>query len=207
MSKLTMMAVAVVLALGGFGAGVYFQSTGQAAKESDGAAGPLAARSVPTMELSGAVDDDASQPPPFEFVDQDGTRRALADYEGKVLVVNFWATWCAPCLIEIPYFIAMQERLGSQGLQFLGVALDDSDKVKAFAEELGMNYPTAHGQETALDLMRAYGNKTGGLPFSAFVDRDGRIALRKAGILTEEELESMVQQLMQGEGGKKAASG
>ena len=81
------------------------------------------------------------------------------------MVINFWATWCAPCLVEIPFFVEAQNAYGPSGLQFVGVALDDSDKVKTFAADMAMNYPTAHGQQNALDLMRAYGNKTGGLPF------------------------------------------
>ena len=197
MSTRAMLVVAVLLAAGGFGAGLMVRGLGDADPAAVAETGPSGSGvSTSSPELAGGVDAVSAQRPAFDFVDQQGTARDVSDWDGQVVVVNFWATWCAPCLIEIPYFIAQQERLGDKGLQFVGVALDDSDKVKAFVDEIGMNYPTAHGQQNALDLMRAYGNKTGGLPFTAFVGRDGNIAFRKAGVLTEEELEEVIRELL-----------
>jgi hypothetical protein len=168
LSKLFVIVFAVLLGAGGFAAGIYFQASGKPAVDAQPqpAAG-VSGVSVPKIELTGAVDADGARRPEFDFVDQFGEERHIADWDGK-------------------------------GLQFVGVALDDSDQVKVFAEDIGMNYPSAHGQQNALDLMRAYGNKTGGLPFTVFVGRDGRIAFRKAGLLTEEELESIIADLLKG---------
>lgn len=199
MSKPLVIICALLLGVGGFAAGVYFQASGTTAVDSQPQ--PKAATagvSVPKIELTGAVDAEGGLRPEFDFVDQFGKERRISDWDGKVVVVNFWATWCAPCLIEIPFFVETQKRLSGEGLQFVGVALDDSDKVKVFADDMGMNYPSAHGQQNALDLMRAYGNKTGGLPFTAFVDRNGRVAFRKAGVMTEEELQAIIANLLKG---------
>jgi thiol-disulfide isomerase/thioredoxin len=78
-------------------------------------------------------------------VDLAGKAQALRQWQGKVLVLNFWAPWCPPCREEIPDFIRLQERHGQAGLQFVGVALDDPDKVAAFVDETGINYPILLG--------------------------------------------------------------
>lgn len=131
--------------------------------------------------------------PDFDFTDQDGVQRRISDYDGKVVVVNFWATWCPPCLHEIPVFVAFQSRYADRGVQFIGVALDESENVREFVRDVGLNYPTAHGQQVAFEIMADFGNRTGGLPFTAFVNRAGDIAFRKVGPVTEKELEGLLQ--------------
>ena len=187
MSRLSAIVVALLLGLLGFGAGLHFQGGTVADRETDRGveSTPVA---VPKIELSGAVDSEALDRPAFNFVDQHGNERSVAEWDGKVIVLNFWATWCPPCLEEIPLFVEAQKTLGPAGAQFVGVALDDSDEVRAFTAEMAVNYPTANGQQNALDLMRAYGNKTGGLPFTVIIDRKARITYRKAGVFTREEL-------------------
>ena len=130
--------------------------------------------------------------PDFHFTDQRGVPHDIRDWDGQVLVVNFWATWCPPCLHEIPFFIEVQRAHAGRGLQIIGIALDESENVKRYALEVGLNYPTMHGDDRALTLVKTFGNTTGGLPFTAVVGRSGEILLRKAGPMTREELARIV---------------
>ena len=113
-----------------------------------------------------------------------------------MLVLNFWATWCPPCLHEIPGFIALQDQYADRGVQFLGVAIDDGEKVRAFATEMGINYPTLHGQMDAIEVMAAYGNKSGGLPYTVVIDRSGQIVARHPGVLEQDAAATLLEQLL-----------
>ena len=150
----------------------------------------------PVAELSLASgpesDPSAARTPDFQFVDQHGVRRRMADWQGRVVVVNFWATWCSPCRTEIPLLIDLQAQLGARGLQLVGIALDDLESVQAYAREVGLNYPTAQGDQSALDVMQRFGNRTGVLPFTVVVDRRGNIVHRHAGPLTRVQIEALV---------------
>jgi len=124
--------------------------------------------------------------------DMEGKSQALAQWRGKVLVVNFWATWCSPCLEEIPEFVRMQDKLGNQGLQFVGIAIDNVAKVREFATKYRMNYPVLIGEMEAIELARAAGNEFGGLPFTVVVDRKGRLIGTELGGLNEEKLTALI---------------
>lgn len=128
--------------------------------------------------------------------DLDGNRQAIRQWQGKVLIVNFWAPWCPPCRDEIPGFIRLQGTYGPQGLQFVGVALDDPDKVRAFAEETGMNYPVLLGELEAAALSRAAGNRLGGLPYTLVLDRQGNPAATLTGGLDEARVEGLIKPLL-----------
>ena len=118
-----------------------------------------------------------------------GKPQALEQWRGKVVVVNFWATWCAPCREEIPMFVRLQEEHRNRGLQFVGIAIDQPDKVRPYAAELGMNFPVLVGGLDAMDLARQLGNRAGVLPFTVVVDRDGKIAHTEVGAAKEEKIE------------------
>lgn len=128
--------------------------------------------------------------------DLSGMPQSIDQWKGKVLVINFWATWCPPCLEEIPHFVRMQSRLGPQGLQFFGIAIDDADKVKRFVVEQGINYPVVIGQIDALELSRSAGNTRGGLPYTLVLDRSGRVVSQHYGGLNEETLIPIVSKLL-----------
>ncbi len=128
--------------------------------------------------------------------DMDSKSQSLAQWQGKVMVVNFWATWCPPCLEEIPAFVRMQEKFGNQGLQFVGIAIDNAAKVREFAEKYQMNYPVLIGEADAIELARVTGNERGGLPFTVIVDRKGRLIGTELGGLTEEKLTAIIRPAM-----------
>jgi thiol-disulfide isomerase/thioredoxin len=125
-----------------------------------------------------------------------GREQALEQWRGKVLVVNFWATWCAPCREEIPDFVRLQDELGAKGLQFVGIAIDQADKVGQFQKEFSINYPLLIGGYGAIELSRALGNRLGALPFTALVGRDGDVAHVHMGPLKEAQLRALANKLL-----------
>jgi thiol-disulfide isomerase/thioredoxin len=129
-------------------------------------------------------------------VDVQGAPRSLEQWRGRVLVVNYWATWCAPCREEIPVFVRMQERYGERGLQFVGIAIDQPDKVAEFAREFRVNYPLVLGGVDSIELLRQVGNRAGVLPYTLVIDRKGNLVSRERGGLKEAKLESLIQPLL-----------
>jgi len=136
------------------------------------------------------------QRPDFSYTDIEGDVRSAKEWDGKVLLVNFWATWCPPCKKEIPAFIALQEQYADQGFQIIGIAIDDEESVKDYADSMGMNYPVMAAEVDAIQLARDYGNRVNALPFSAFVNREGKIVKIKAGGLSKEIAEKIIQPLL-----------
>lgn len=130
------------------------------------------------------------------FKDLNGNEQALSQWRGKVLIVNFWATWCPPCREEIPAFIKLQDIYGKQGLTFVGIAIDQKDKVQAYADEMGINYPVLMGELEAIDLAKRAGNRLGGLPYTVIIDRNGKIAAGEIGGLTQAKLEALIKPLL-----------
>lgn len=130
------------------------------------------------------------------LADLKGQSQALSQWRGKVLIVNFWATWCAPCREEIPVFIKLQEKYRTQGLQFVGIAIDRRDPVEAFAREFGMNYPVLLGGIEAVEISRQAGNRVEALPFTLIIDRTGKIIGTELGNIKETKLEGMIKPLL-----------
>ena len=128
--------------------------------------------------------------------DAAGKEQRLDQWRGKVLVVNFWATWCAPCREEMPEFIKAQSEFGAKGLQFVGIAVDQPDKVQQFATEIGLNYPTLVGGFGAMELSKTLGNSVMALPFTVIVDRNGAVVHTQLGVLKPDKLQSVVKSLL-----------
>lgn len=129
--------------------------------------------------------------PDFSITDLSGQTLELSRYRGKVVVLNFWATWCSPCRSEIPHFVDLQNKYGRDGLQIIGISLDDDPElVRAFYRQLRMNYPVAIGDAK---LAEQYGGILG-LPVSFLIGRDGRIYAKHIGetdvSLIEREIKS-----------------
>ncbi len=126
----------------------------------------------------------------------DGAPASIAQWRGKVLIVNFWATWCTPCREEIPEFIKFQTRHGGRGVQFVGIAVDTAERVAVYAKEMGINYPLLVGGLETMELAREIGDRAGVLPFSVVIDRSGHVVGTVVGILKPEKLEKMLQPLL-----------
>jgi cytochrome c biogenesis protein CcmG/thiol:disulfide interchange protein DsbE len=114
----------------------------------------------------------------------------LSDLHGKVVLLNFWATWCVPCKVEMPWFVELQKRYGTSGLQVVGIAMDDASQadLRKFTNELGVNYPILIGNDKVGD---AYGGVQF-LPFTLYVDRDGRVVDKVFGLKTKNEVENEI---------------
>src|SRR5512139_3773765 len=114
--------------------------------------------------------------PALELPDLDGKMRRLADWGGKVLLVNFWATWCAPCQAEIPSLMRYQKRYGSKGLQIVGVGMDDLVKLRNFRNSLEINYPVLVADpDRSMGLLADWGNSRGIVPYTVLLDEHGRL--------------------------------
>lgn len=132
----------------------------------------------------------------FTLPELDGKKHSLEEWRGKVIVLNFWATWCPPCREEIPLFISLQKKRAADGLQVVSVALDNRTSVMLFRQSAGINYPILMGGDNAMELVARYGNRSGSLPFTVIIDRSGSIAVRKLGAFKQIELESLVEPLI-----------
>lgn len=123
----------------------------------------------------------------------DGDTLQLSSLRGQLVLINFWATWCAPCLKEIPLLVDAQARYGSRGLQVLGPALDDPEQVKAMLPQLKIQYPILVGDTAIANAMDALGDTLGALPYSVLVSPDGSIIERKHGEFESRELAKLIE--------------
>jgi len=134
--------------------------------------------------------------PPFTLPDLAGTPRSSSEWDGTVRVVNFWATWCPPCIREIPLLVEVQDRFADRGVQVLGIAIDETEAVAEFADGFDFNYPVLIGQEDAMDLANAFVNNFIGLPFTVFADREGRILRVHTGEIHREQIEAILAEML-----------
>lgn len=118
--------------------------------------------------------------PDFELASLEGKNVKLSDFRGHAVLLNFWATWCGPCKIEMPWFVELQKEYGPQGFQIVGVAMDDAstEDIAKFAHQMGVNYPVLIGKEA---VGESYGG-VGVLPTTFFIDRDGKLVAREFGL-------------------------
>jgi thiol-disulfide isomerase/thioredoxin len=170
---------AVVAVAAAAGAGAYF-FLDRASLDTPPAAGAPEAAAGQTAQLGATL-------PHFTLADRDGQPRSLHDWPGKALIVNFWATWCAPCRREIPLLQQLQRDHGDEGFQVIGIAVDFRDKVLAYADEMQIDYPLLIGEQDGLDAAAAFGVPTVGFPFTVFSDRHGRVVTTHFGELTAAE--------------------
>ncbi len=132
--------------------------------------------------------------PDFSLQSIDGRTTHLSDFRGKAVLLNFWATWCGPCKIEMPWFVDLQNQYGSQGLQIVGVAMDDASKedIGKFAKDMGVNYPILIGKESVGDQ---YGGVPA-LPESFLISRDGKVIDKIIGLRGKAEIEDAVKKAL-----------
>ncbi len=136
--------------------------------------------------------------PDFSLVTLDGKPAKLSDFRGKAVLLNFWATWCDPCKIEMPWFIELQKQYGPQGLQIVGVAMDDADTkdIAKFAADMHVDYPILVGNDADREnIANAYGGVQY-LPESLYLDRDGKIVNKMFGLVSRGEIEDNVKKAL-----------
>jgi thiol-disulfide isomerase/thioredoxin len=136
----------------------------------------------------------SSLAPDFSLQSLEGQTLRLSDLRGKAVLLNFWATWCGPCKIEMPWFVELQNQYAAQGLQIVGIAMDDASKedISKFAKDMGVNYPILIGKE-------AVGNEYGGvpaLPETFLIGRDGKIVDKILGLRGKAELEDAIKKAL-----------
>jgi len=151
---------------------------------------PLPAQLIPSSALVG------SQQPEFSLFSDKGEVVSQADFSGKTLLINFWATWCTPCRQEMPMLMDLQRQYGPAGLQVVGIALDDTQSVRSFVLKYGIAYPILVGEADAFATSTAYGNVAGVLPYSVLVDRDGIVRWQYAGEIQSDEIAGLLSELL-----------
>ena len=152
----------------------------------------LARRPAPTGAAGIAQTNGIA--PDFTLQSLDGKTVHLSDYRGKAVVLNFWATWCGPCKIEMPWFVDLQKQYGPSGVQFLGVAMDDASTkdIAEFAQSMNVNYPILIGKEAVGD---AYGGVQF-LPETFYLDRNGKIVDKAFGLKGRGEIEDDIKKIV-----------
>ena len=131
----------------------------------------------------------------FSLLDLNGERRYLSEWKGKLIAINFWATWCAPCRKEMPELSALQSTL-TQGLQFIGIALQQADEVRDFIEEYNVNYPSLVGGDEVIKIASQLGNNIGAMPYTVIINSKGKIAFTHRGPLSKLEAEVVIKNFL-----------
>lgn len=144
----------------------------------------------PVKPLIGAIR------PNFNLPDVNGVMREISEWDGKIVILNFWATWCMPCLKEIPEFIQLQEKYKEQGLQFIGIALQEADEIKPYMMKTAMNYPSLLGMEKVKEVARSFGNRFVVLPYTVVIDRNSKIYFIRSGPIKYEETEALIRSIL-----------
>ena len=121
---------------------------------------------------------------------------SLAAFKGKVTVVYFWATWCVPCRVETPKLVKLYADYKAKGVEVVGIALDNGDKVRAFVKESDVTYPVFYGGHTAVELGKTLGNDQGAIPFMVVIDKTGRVVETFKGDLPDGKLEAVINPLI-----------
>ncbi len=140
----------------------------------------------------------AVKPIEFSFPDANERMQSISQWRGKVLVINFWATWCAPCLKEIPDFMKLQAEYQQRGLQFVGVAIDDKQPVSDYLQSININYPVLIAGDAGIGLAQQLGNFINAVPFTVVINQVGQVVHRQPGELSVDKLMEVVMPLIAG---------
>ena len=149
---------------------------------------------LPEQPVAAAAAEHAAPDrlPEFTLTDQEGNARSIQSWPGKSLIINFWATWCAPCRREIPLLKRIQDEHEASGFQVVGIAVDFRDDVLKYAQEIGIDYPLLIGEQDGLEAISKFGISAAGFPFSVFTDSQSRIVLTHLGEIDEQEAEILI---------------
>jgi thiol-disulfide isomerase/thioredoxin len=134
--------------------------------------------------------------PDFTLSSNTGEMVTPAIFSGKTVLLNFWATWCAPCRHEMPMLMDLQRQYAPKGLQVVGIALDDEQSVRNFVSTYGISYPILVGDADVFEVSAAYGNTEGVLPYSVLVDKDGIVRWQYAGKVRENDISNLLSEFL-----------
>jgi thiol-disulfide isomerase/thioredoxin len=134
--------------------------------------------------------------PDFNLPDVSGNQHNISEWQGKIRVINFWATWCPPCRKEIPEFMALQEQYAAYGLQFIGIAIDDQEPVAEYLASTKINYPILIGGVTGIALAHQLGNSVDAVPFTLVVNRQGQIIHQHPGEFSRKQIMEIITPLL-----------
>jgi len=138
----------------------------------------------------------ANYRPDFSLPDMSGKLRYISEWDGKVILLNFWASWCPPCRKELPDFVQLYDDYGSKGFVVVGVAIDKQQDIADFMDSVGVEYPVMISESEGIRISQAYGNRLGALPYSVIIDRDGQMVSSHLKLLTYQDVEAMIQPLL-----------
>ena len=175
---------AIVAVAAGFGLYIYTQPS------PDSTSNTVTKKTIKSLTVLGQKRAE------FTLPDLEGKQHSIGEWDGKVILLNFWATWCPPCRREIPAFIELQDTYGKQGFQVIGVAIDEKDAVVDYKDGMGVNYPILLGDNGALNISQAYGNRYGQLPYSLIIDRKGIIRFIGKRELSFKDIEEQIKPLL-----------
>ncbi len=152
---------------------------------------------LPASGVSAQSDLINSKRAEFALLDYDDKQVSVGAWDGNVIMLNFWASWCPPCRREIPGFSQVRELYHDDGFEVIGIAIDDKEKAEAFLQAMpDVKYPQLVGYNDAIAVAKLFGNKHGGLPYSVIIDSEGIIRFIKAGELSKDELIDQVEPLL-----------
>ena len=171
--------IALVAAMIALAAGIYIGMTAQETRTPEPVLAPDAVTRIFATRLTDAM----------------GNPQALSQWKGKTLVINFWATWCPPCLQEIPGFSTLQEQYASKGVQFVGIALDTSDNILGYSKQHPASYPLFVAEAKGAELSRQLGNSRLALPYTVVIDDEGKPRLSRLGRVSEQELDTLLHEI------------
>lgn len=140
---------------------------------------------------------EASPLPEFTLPDLPGKPRSISEWKDKVLVINFWATWCPSCREEMPDLAALQQQYAERGVQVIGIAVEDQEPVEEYVDFIKINYPILIAGDRGMALSGRFGNRAEAIPFTAVVDRQGVIRHRQLGKFSQPELAKIIDEMLQ----------
>lgn len=132
----------------------------------------------------------------LSMADTEGKQRELSEWQGKLILLNFWATWCPPCVSEMPELVELQNQLGGKNLQIIGIGIDSPSNIRDFAKKHQISYPLLVGGMEGTAVSKQFGNDTGGLPFSVLIAPDGTVKQTYMGRLDIQKVRADLENLL-----------
>jgi len=190
-SLIMMLAVAVAAGIGGYYVAMMLSPGAPEAQP------PALLSPHPGAELAVGESRVGQRRPDFALADASGRVVAADNFDGQVMLINFWATWCAPCTEEMPMLSRLQQEYADRGLAVVGIALDEPERARQFVQSLEINYTILFGLADAMLVGRQFGNGSGMLPYSVLVDAEGIIRWTQLGAVTRQQLQGELKPLLQ----------